>query len=269
MSSSAPDFNRADARPAAVISASGGMDSTSLLLHLLARGYRVLAISFDYGQKHRVELDRLQANLDYLQRHHWPVSGQRVELRGLSDLFHSALTTPGWEVPLGHYADDSMRATVVPNRNAIFASITYAAALSWANRESIRCELALGVHAGDHTIYPDCRPPFYEALQAAFTLGNWDSERVYWKLPYLHCHKAEILRDAQESIQQMGLDFNTIFRNTMTSYAPDALGRSHGLTGSDVERILAFAELGLVDPLDYGHPWPQMVELAKNQTAEH
>lgn len=250
-------------QPAAVISASGGMDSTSLLLHLLSRHYRVLAISFDYGQKHRQELQRLQANLEYLQQQGWPVRGRTVQLSGLSELFHSALINPDWEIPLGHYAEDSMRATVVPNRNAIFASITYAAALSWANRESIECELALGVHAGDHAIYPDCRPPFYEALHQAFTLGNWDSERVQLRLPYMHWNKADILRDAQRSTEVMGLNFDQVFRNTLTSYAPDSEGRSHGFTGSDVERILAFDELALVDPLDYGRPWDEVVAQAR------
>lgn len=250
-------------QPAAVISASGGMDSTSLLLHLLSRGYRVLAISFDYGQKHNIELERLQANLEYLQQQQWPVVGRRISLVGIGELFHSALVNSDWDVPLGHYAEDSMRATVVPNRNAMFASIAYAAALSWANRELIACELALGVHAGDHAIYPDCRPPFYEALYRAFTLGNWDSERVQLKLPYLHWDKVGILRDAQQSIAQMNLDFNRIFSNTLTSYAPDAQGRSHGFTGSDVERILAFAELSLVDPLDYGLSWSEVVAQAR------
>ncbi len=111
-------------------------------------------------------------------------------------------------------------------------------------------------------IYPDCRPEFYEALFKAFTIGNWDSERVEMYLPYLNDDKVGILKDAQESIAHLRLDFETIFRNTCTSYQPDSEGRSSGLTGSDVERILAFHALGLRDPIEYQSSWDEMVKQA-------
>ena len=84
-----------------VICLSGGMDSTSLLLHLLARNREVFGISFNYGQKHSVELERLQANLQYLSHQGHPVQWQLVDLSSLSDLLHSALTNPDWNVPRG------------------------------------------------------------------------------------------------------------------------------------------------------------------------
>ena len=252
-----------------VISLSGGLDSTSLLLHLLARGARIQGISFDYGQKHRLELERLQANLDYLRTQGHDIEWHLVDLSSIQPLLHSALTDVDWNVPEGHYENENMRATVVPNRNAIFASITYASALSIAVRSGVHCALALGVHRGDHDVYPDCRPDFYESISKAFAIGNWDSELVEWYLPYLNLDKAAILGDAVESCASLGLDFDAVFRNTCTSYAPDNEGRSHGLTGSDVERILAFHSLGRKDPLEYQQPWDDVVEQARRLEREH
>ena len=114
----------------AIICLSGGMDSTSLLLNLLAEGRSVYGLSFDYGQKHRIELQRLRSNLDYLASHDLNVDCQTLDISMLGELFHSALTNDNWAVPTGHYEQDNMKATVVPNRNAIFASIAYGYALS-------------------------------------------------------------------------------------------------------------------------------------------
>ena len=156
-----------------------------------------------------------------------------------------------------------MKETVVPNRNAIFSSIAFAYALSIAQKAGAdQVDIALGVHSGDHTIYPDCRPEFYSAIHKAFQLGNWDSETVSLYLPYLDFDKTKILRDAEKSIEQLGLDFDIIFSNTITSYSPTADGQSSGLTGSDVERILAFHEIGKVDPIDYVEDWDIVVARA-------
>ena len=228
----------------AVICLSGGMDSTSLLLRLLADGRKVFGISFDYGQKHRLELERLKLNLEYLREHDLEIDCQTLEVPKLGQLFHSALTDSNWIVPTGHYEQENMKQTVVPNRNAIFTAIAYGYALSIAVRDDADVDLSLGVHSGDHAIYPDCRPEFYEAIFKAFTIGNWDSDRVHLHLPYLLMDKTDILRDANQAIKALGLDFDTIFRNTCTSYHPNKEGKSHGLTGSDVERIIAFHEFG-------------------------
>jgi 7-cyano-7-deazaguanine synthase len=98
----------------------------------------------------------------------------------------------------------------------------------------------------------------------AFELGNWDSHLVELYLPYLAWDKAQILQQAKQSIAQLGLDFDTVFRNTWTSYQPDEHGRADGRTGSDVERILAFAQLGLVDPITYREPWERAVQFARD-----
>lgn len=246
----------------AVICLSGGMDSTSLLLHTLARGCHVFGISFDYGQKHKIELERLALNLAYLRQHGITVENHVVDLSVIGRLFHSALTDQDWQVPEGYYEQENMKQTVVPNRNAIFSSVAYGYALSIATRFQQTVQLCLGVHSGDHAIYPDCRREFYDALYHAFELGNWDADQVQLYLPYLDGDKYTILQDAQQSIAKLDLDFNTIFRNTCTSYQPDSQGRSSGKTGSDVERILAFHKLGLVDPVDYVDPWPDVVAQA-------
>lgn len=245
-----------------VVCLSGGMDSTSVLVHLLAAGKKVFGISFDYGQKHRVELDRLQANLKYLADEGLRVDWKLLDVSTLGQLFHSALTDPNWTIPEGHYEQENMKQTVVPNRNAIFASIAYGYALSLANRLKQPVEFCLGVHGGDHAIYPDCRSEFYDALIKAFELGNWHEDRVQMYLPYLEGDKLTILKDAAQSIDTLGLEFETIFRNTCTSYMPDSEGRSHGLTGSDVERIMAFHEFGKPDPVDYQQPWETVVQQA-------
>jgi 7-cyano-7-deazaguanine synthase len=247
----------------AVICLSGGMDSTSLLMHLLVRGYHVFGMSFDYGQKHRLELERLAQNLIYLHQHGLEVAHETVDISVLGRLYHSALTDTAWQIPEGHYEETTMKATVVPNRNAIFSAMAYGYALSIANRLQTDVALALGVHSGDHAIYPDCRPEFYEAIFHAFQIGNWEAERVSLYLPYLHSDKYDILKDAQGAIRALHLDFATIFRNTNTSYEPDSYGRASGKTGADVERILAFHKLGVPDPIEYVAPWEVVVEHAQ------
>ena len=249
----------------AIVCLSGGMDSTALLMKLLAEGREVFGLSFDYGQKHRIELERLRKNLAYLRENEIEVDCQTVEIPKLGLLFHSALTDSNWSVPTGHYEQENMKQTVVPNRNAIFSAIAYGYALSIAGQEDSDVDFSLGVHSGDHAIYPDCRPEFYEAIFKAFTIGNWDSDKVHLHLPYLHMNKTDILFDAQRSIEKLNLDFDTIFRNTCTSYQPDKDGKSHGLTGSDVERIIAFHEFGRPDPVPYVEPWDAVVKQALEQ----
>lgn len=255
-------------RPA-VICLSGGMDSTSLLMRLLAERRKVFGLCFDYGQKHRIELKRLFDNIEYLRSNDIEMSCETIEVPKLGDLFHSALTDSNWQVPKGHYEQENMRQTVVPNRNAIFASIAYGYALSIAIQHDTHVDFCLGVHAGDHAIYPDCRPEFYQSIFHAFQIGNWDSEKVHLHIPYINGDKFTILQEAAESIGKLGLDFDTIFRNTCTSYQPDSSGRSHGLTGSDVERILAFHKFDRRDPIDYVDSWEVVVQKALELEAQY
>jgi len=253
----------------AVMAFSGGMDSTSLLMRLLADGYDVDCLSYQYGQKHSLELDRAKQNISYLEDNGYRVTHRIIDLSSAMNLFHSSLIVGGEEVPQGHYEEEAMKATVVPNRNAIFASILYGYALSIALKEGCKVEIALGVHSGDHEIYPDCRPEFYQAIGHAFAIGNWDSDKVSFKLPYLDGDKESILRDAEIAIDKLGLEFSTIYRNTNTSYDPDENGRASGTSGADIERILAFHAIGKDDPVEYVDSWNQVLANALEIERNH
>jgi 7-cyano-7-deazaguanine synthase len=243
-----PDFQRPKH---AVVSLSGGMDSSTLLLKCLDQFETVTALSFDYGQKHRVELKRAKALVDYLKRNNHNVTYEVIKLDGLVKLLDSALVEGGDEVPEGHYAAENMKATVVPNRNKIFASITQAVALSVANRTEENTLIALGIHAGDHDIYPDCRQEFRDADDHAFREGNWDAERVGYYTPYLKGDKFTILQDGEVLCKKLGIDFDEVYARTNTSYKPTPEGWSDYKSASSVERIEAFIKLGRPDPVQY------------------
>ena len=251
----------------AVLSLSGGMDSSTVLLRLLADGYEVTALSFDYGQKHRVELERAQALVDYINEKAiqsnldgnlvkiYPrVKYGTIKLDGLAPMLNSALVEGGDEVPEGHYEQENMKETVVPNRNKIFSSLIQAVALSIANEKNTDVHIAMGIHAGDHAIYPDCRQEFRDADYTAFTEGNWDAGRVSYVTPYLNGDKFDILKDGRKCCTKLGLDFDTVYANTNTSYKPiniDNKWYSDYKSASSVERVEAFIKLGKPDPVEY------------------
>lgn len=251
-----------------VVSLSGGMDSSTLLLRALKEYDTVTGISFDYGQKHRVELERAQQLIDYVNSNpmrvfhpdhtgdifeeiYSEVTYRQIKLDGLADLLDSSLVEGGDDVPEGHYENENMKETVVPNRNKIFASITQAVALSVANRTGETCDIALGIHAGDHAVYPDCRQEFRDADDKAFREGNWDADRVGYFTPYLDTDKFGILQDGEKLIEQLGLSFDEVYKRTNTSYKPYPSGNSDYKSASSVERIEAFIALGRKDPVQY------------------
>ena len=251
----------------AVLSLSGGMDSSTVLLRLLADGYEVTALSFDYGQKHKVELERAQSLVDYLNNSRigtlptgdltsrFPkIKYGTIKLDGLAPMLNSALVEGGKEVPEGHYENENMKETVVPNRNKIFSSIIQAVALSKANEKDTEVHIAMGIHAGDHAIYPDCRQEFRDADYHAFTEGNWEADRVKYVTPYLNGDKFDILVDGAKCCDDLHLDFNRVYSNTNTSYKPiNISGKwfSDYKSASSVERVEAFIKLGKPDPCEY------------------
>ncbi len=235
----------------AVVSLSGGMDSSTLLLKCLDKFETVTALSFDYGQKHKVELKRARALVDYLKRNGHNVTYQSIKLDGLVELLDSALVEGGADVPEGHYEQDNMKETVVPNRNKIFSSIIQAVALSIANKTSSPVKIAMGIHAGDHAIYPDCRQEFRDADYKAFTEGNWNAQSVDYYTPYLEGDKYDILKDGEVLCKKLDIDFDEVYARTNTSYKPTPEGWSDYKSASSVERIEAFIKLGRPDPVQY------------------
>jgi 7-cyano-7-deazaguanine synthase len=220
--------------PSCVAAFSGGLDSTTLAYGLRADGWDLVLLSVDYGQRHRRELDAAAALAASLPaRHHV------VDVNGLSALLvGSALTDSEVAVPHGHYTDHSMRATVVPNRNAILLSMATAVAIA-NSAEAVAC----AVHAGDHAIYPDCRPEFIAAFEKMVRIGNegfiHDAFRVL--TPFLTVDKAEIVRE--------GHALGVPFAQTWSCYE----GGAHhcGRCGTCVERKEAFVEAGVADPTVY------------------
>jgi 7-cyano-7-deazaguanine synthase len=259
-----------------VVSLSGGMDSSTLLLNCLAQAKKnngtITALSFFYGQKHSVELERAEALVEYLKTRGYNIFHQTIQMVGLPELLNSALIRGGDDVPEGHYAHENMKATVVPNRNKIFASITQAVALSVANSWQEDVSIALGIHAGDHAIYPDCRQEFRDADDAAFRIGNWEAERVGYYTPYLEIDKFGILQDGINLCEELDINFNTVYANTNTSYKPmqhNNVWYSDYKSASSVERIEAFIKLGRADPVAYAdETGPVSWETAKSHVEQ-
>jgi len=263
----------------AVISLSGGMDSSTLLLRLLSEGYDVTALSFDYGQKHKVELEKATELVEYLNKFVGiKIKHQIIKLDGLSQLLVSGLVdNDSMEMKKGHYAHENALTTVVPNRNSIFAAITYAIALSIVKKTGEPCKISLGTHMGDFDnkkqsgIYPDCSEEFRAALEHAFKIGNWDSDKVDYYAPYNITDKTGVLEDGIRNCKDLGLNYKEIYKRTNTSYAPifvktlkmktpdwlPPIGNTEGVwysdykSGSSIERIESFIKLGLEDPIQY------------------
>ena len=249
----------------AILSFSGGLDSTSLLINLLYHNFNVQCITFDYGQNHIIEIERAKLNIDYLNGSGF---GSRLshKIVNIKDAFNpkgSSLFDNSTDVPTGHYKDSSMLSTFVPNRNAIFTSIIFSYALSWSkDLEDAQIFFSLGCHSGDHAIYPDCRPEFYRKLIESLKIGNWGGDNIEEYMPYINYTKADILTETLPFIEKLGLKYKDIYKNTNTSYSPNKEGASPGDTGSDIERILAFKEVGLKDPVKYIRGWKKVLENA-------
>lgn len=246
-----------------VLSLSGGLDSSSLLLKLLKDEYEVTALSFDIGQKHKVELERASELVNFLNTKfpNKQIKHQIIKLDGLSELLVSGLiNNNSMELKTGHYAHENALTTVVPNRNSIFASIVYAVALSVVKRTGENCKIALGTHMGDFDnktnsgIYPDCSEEFRVALEHAFKVGNWDSDKVDYYAPYNITDKTGVLEDGVNSCKHFSLNYKEVYSKTNTSYAPIQTSTgwlSDYKSGSSIERIISFIKVGLEDPLQY------------------
>ena len=265
-----------------VLSLSGGLDSSTLLLRCLKEYKSITCISFFYGQKHSVELERAQSLVDYLNSKcnedncygGCKITYRQIQLNGLSELLNSSLVTGGEDVPEGHYESSNMSQTVVENRNKIFSSIIQAVALSIAKKNQTTCDIALGIHAGDHFIYKDCREEFRNADYQAFLEGNDQGELVTYYTPYLKVNKFDILKDGETLCEELGLDFDEVYKRTNTSYKPYPSGNSDYKSASSVERVEAFIKLGRPDPIIYEDEdgiasWDKVVAHVNNILNQH
>ena len=216
-----------------VVVLSGGMDSTTLLYKVIAEANHnsehVKAISFDYGQRHKKELEYAKETCDWLGIEH-----KVIDITSLNELIQGSALTSDIDVPEGHYEDENMKLTVVPNRNAILANIAigYAVSLEFDR-------IALGVHAGDHAIYPDCRPVWVKALAVLSDVSNYNPIEIY--TPYLYSDKIGIITE--------GIGLGVDYRKTWTCYK--GLEKACGKCGSCQERLEAFKLNNIQDPLPY------------------
>lgn len=217
----------------AIVIVSGGLDSVTLAYEMAEQTNDLHFLSFDYGQRHRKELHFARLAAKRLGARH-----DLIDLTGLTTLIsNSSLTNTAIPVPDGHYAETTMKATVVPNRNAIMLSIAYGVAVS--EEASV---LALGVHAGDHFIYPDCRPDFIAKLGAALSSGNQGFGDPDLKIvtPYIGISKADIVRRGAVRVP---------YTDTWSCYKG---GDVHcGVCGTCSERREAFVIAGISDPTVY------------------
>ena len=236
----------------AVLSISGGLDSTSLLVHLLDKDYdKVHAISFYYGQKNEIELQRLDLNLRYLKSHKFDIKHTYMNLSSFMSKFNSSLTTDAIYVPAGKTDENKMKLNFVPNRNAIFSSLIYGYAVSLAKEKDVFVDIGLGVHDGTHIIPPDSTRTFFDKLESAFKEGNVESDKINYYLPYVDGYKHLIVEDALLCCDRLKLDSETIFRNTISCYDPSDLGLSCGKCGACNDRMLAFTTLEVKDSIKY------------------
>lgn len=217
----------------AVAIVSGGMDSVTLA-HWLKGVYRDLhLISFDYGQRHRRELECAAWQAEHLGAQH-----TIIDISGIRPLLKGSALTDDVAVPHGHYAEETMRATVVPNRNAIMLSIAWGLACS--DEADV---LACGVHAGDHFIYPDCRPEFIASLNESLRIGTVGHRKDSLELI------APFVNHTKTDIAAIGGTLEVPFEHTWTCYEG---GEIHcGQCGACTERKEAFRDSGVPDPTEY------------------
>ncbi|WP_176073799.1 7-cyano-7-deazaguanine synthase QueC [Brucella intermedia] len=210
---------------------SGGLDSVSLAYRIAAERQLTALLSFDYGQRHRKELDSARACAERLG-----VSHQIIDIRTIGASLTGSALTDDVDVPDGHYAEETMKITVVPNRNAIMLAIAFGVAAA-QKADAV----ALAVHGGDHFIYPDCRPDFIDAFRTMQNHALDGYADIKLLAPYVHVSKADIVID--------GAKYGTPFAATWSCYKG---GEHHcGRCGTCVERREAFHLAGIEDPTLY------------------
>lgn len=208
---------------------SGGLDSTTLLYDLLDQGHEIFAITYYYGQKHLREIGCAKRICEKLNVDH-----KIVDISDLRDVMYSSLTAKEAKIPEGHYEDENMKLTVVPNRNMCLISI----AVSYAIGKQADY-VYYGAHSGDHAIYHDCRPEFVEKMNEVIKICDW--RRVELKAPYLLLNKGDIVKK--------GIELDVDYSLTHTCYRGG--DKACGKCSSCNERLEAFEKAGIEDPIEY------------------
>ncbi|MGB0748739.1 MAG: 7-cyano-7-deazaguanine synthase QueC [Magnetospiraceae bacterium] len=213
---------------------SGGMDSATLAYQVKKERNLCRLLSFDYGQRHKKELvfaAQVAADLG--------VPHSIIDITSITPYLTGSALTDSVDVPDGHYAEDSMRVTIVPNRNAIMLTIAFGVAAS-----DNAAAVGAAVHAGDHFVYPDCRPEFVSAFREMQNHALKDVWEIDLYAPYVHISKADIAR--------IGADLDVPFEKTWSCYKG---GDIHcGRCGTCVERREALHIAGVADPTPYADP---------------
>lgn len=214
----------------AILSLSGGLDSTTLLAQLKDAGYKISLVYFYYGSKHGKHEQAAAIEI----ASHYDLTLNQIDLSGAMIYTRSNLMLTGDDIPEGHYEADSMKLTVVPGRNLIFIAML----ASLAESHNLE-EVWLGVHAGDHAIYPDCRPEFLNAARSAIQFSS--DNKVDLVTPHRYNHKADLVK--------IGLSLGAPYHLTRTCYKNQLI--ACGRCGSCQERLEAFKLNNAEDPIDY------------------
>jgi 7-cyano-7-deazaguanine synthase len=212
-----------------VVIYSGGMDSFTVLNRALHDGKEVYALTFDYGQRHVKEIEFASTVCQTLNVNH-----KVIDISAINQLLAGSSLTDDIEIPEGHYEAESMKSTVVPNRNMILISLAVGYAVSVG-----ASQVYYGAHSGDHAIYPDCRPEFVMKMNDVCKIANYESVEIF--SPYLTVSKSDILTD--------GLKMGLTYENTWTCY--NGREKACGQCGACQERLEAFSDNNANDPLVY------------------
>ncbi len=212
-----------------VVIFSGGMDSFTVLNRALKDGKEVYALTFDYGQKHVKEIACASKVCEQVG-----VAHKVIDISAINQLLAGSSLTDDIDIPEGHYEAESMKSTVVPNRNMILLSLAVGYAVSVK-----ASQVYYGAHSGDHAIYPDCRPEFVMKMNDVCQIANYEAVEIF--SPYLNDTKSDILTDGIK----MGLSYD----DTWTCY--NGREKACGKCGACQERLEAFADNNATDPLAY------------------
>ncbi len=212
-----------------VVIYSGGMDSFTVLHKAIEQGKEVYPLTFNYGQRHSKEIEYAANVCKELGVPH-----KVVDISAINQLMAGSSLTSDIDIPEGHYEEESMKSTMVPNRNMVLLSMAIAYAVSLDAGA-----VYYGAHSGDHAIYPDCRPEFVEKMNDVSQIANYDPVDIV--SPYIKDDKIGILRDGL----RMGLDYG----KSWTCY--NGREKACGQCGSCQERLEAFELNGVIDPLSY------------------